>query len=56
MIQIILSVVFLIFGVFLKVTRHPGFRSSKRFSVLFIILGMLTLTAKLILIYLASKQ
>ncbi|MDR6516818.1 hypothetical protein J2780_003427 [Chryseobacterium camelliae] len=56
MIQIILSVVFLGFGIFLKLTDHPGFRSSKRFSVLFIILGTLTLTAKLILIYLASKQ
>ena len=55
MLQIIIPVVFLIFGFFLKKTEHPGFRSSKRFSNLFIILGISTLVAKFILMYLKSK-
>ncbi|MCS3530476.1 hypothetical protein [Chryseobacterium sp. JUb7] len=55
MLQIILPIIFLIFGLFLKKTNHPGFRSSKRFSTMFIILGISTLTAKFILMYLASK-
>ncbi len=55
MLQIILPIVFLIFGLFLKKTNHPGFRSSKKFAIMFIILGVSTLTAKFILMYLKSK-
>ncbi|PIF47390.1 hypothetical protein CLU96_4442 [Chryseobacterium sp. 52] len=55
MLQIILPIVFIIFGIFLKTTTSPGFKSSKRFAIMFIILGISTLTAKFILMYLKSK-
>jgi hypothetical protein len=45
-----LSVFMLIFGIFLKTTNNPGFASSKRFSWLFIILGLLTIAGKLIIL------
>lgn len=56
MIQIILSVVFIIFGIFLKTTKKPGLQQSRRFSLFFIILGILTLIGKIILIYIESEQ
>lgn len=37
MIQIILAIIILLFGLFLKRTNHPGFRSSKKFAVMFIV-------------------
>jgi len=55
MLQIILPIVFLIFGIFLKKTNMEGFKGSKRFANMFIILGISTLVAKFILIYLKSK-
>lgn len=55
MLQIILPIVFLLFGFFLKKTSHEGFKSSKRFANMFIILGISTLVAKFILMYLKSK-
>ncbi|WP_165602247.1 hypothetical protein [Chryseobacterium artocarpi] len=55
MLQIILPIVFLIFGFFLKKTTSPGFQSSKKFANMFIILGISTLVAKFILMYLKSK-
>ncbi|MEN4759012.1 hypothetical protein ABEG63_01615 [Chryseobacterium sp. C39-AII1] len=55
MLQIILPIIFLIFGLFLKKTNNPGFKSSKKFATMFIILGISTLVAKFILMYLASK-
>ncbi|WP_299177435.1 hypothetical protein [uncultured Chryseobacterium sp.] len=48
MIQITLSVVFIIFGLFLKKTDNSGFRSSKRFAMMFIILGGAVLVSKLV--------
>lgn len=48
MLQIIFAIIFLIFGLFLKKTNHPGFRSSKRFAVMFIILGAVILIGKLV--------
>jgi len=47
MLQIILPIIFIIFGLFLKKTNHPGFKSSKRFAILFIILGGAILVGKL---------
>jgi len=52
MLQIILSIVFVLFGLFLKKTNHPGFRSSKRFAMMFIILGGAILIGKLTLYFL----
>jgi undecaprenyl pyrophosphate phosphatase UppP len=48
MIQIILAIIILLFGFFLKKTNHPGFRSSKRFAIMFIILGGAVLLGKLV--------
>lgn len=55
MLQIILPIIFIIFGIFLKKTTSPGFRNSKKLSNVFIILGISTLVAKMILIYIHSK-
>ncbi|EJL72434.1 hypothetical protein PMI13_01926 [Chryseobacterium populi] len=55
MLQIVLPIIFIAFGVFLKKTTLRGFQSSKRFSTMFIILGISTLVAKFILMYLKSK-
>lgn len=52
MIGIILSIGFIIFGVFLKTTKNPGFQSSKKFAWIFVILGLITLLGKLTLLYL----
>ncbi|MNK31087.1 hypothetical protein D3C87_495100 [compost metagenome] len=48
---ILLSSFILLFGIFLKFTKDPGFAGSKRFSWLFIVLGLLTITGKLIILY-----
>ncbi|WP_165584996.1 hypothetical protein [Chryseobacterium taiwanense] len=52
MIQIILAIIILLFGLFLKKTNHPGFRSSKRFAIMFIILGGAVLISKLVFYFL----
>lgn len=54
MLQIIFAIIFLIFGLFLKKTNHPGFRSSKRFAIMFIILGVVILIGKLTSYFLHS--
>ncbi|MEN2434641.1 hypothetical protein AAH994_04430 [Weeksellaceae bacterium A-14] len=50
MFGIVWSVLIIGFGVFLKLTRNPGFATSKKFYWMFIILGLLTLTAKITLL------
>ncbi|MET3537284.1 hypothetical protein SAMN05216324_11039 [Chryseobacterium limigenitum] len=55
MLQIALPILFIIFGIFLKKTNNPGFRSSKKFAIMFIILGISTLVARFITLYLKSK-
>ncbi len=50
MIGLALSIFILIFGIFLKTTNNPGFASSKRFSWLFIALGIITLVGKIIIL------
>lgn len=48
MIQIILAVLFVAFGVFLRQTNHPGFRGSKKFWKMLVILGGVILISKLV--------
>lgn len=48
MIQIILAVLFVVFGIFLKQTSHPGFRGSKKFWMMFVILGGVILLSRLV--------
>ncbi len=50
MIGLALSIFILIFGIFLKTTNNPGFAGSKRFSWLFIILGIVTLVGRIIIL------
>ena len=45
-----LSVLILVFGIFLRTTDNPGFASSKRFSWLFIILGIITLIGRIVIL------
>ncbi|SFI15225.1 hypothetical protein [Halpernia frigidisoli] len=52
MFGIILAVVILIFGIFLKITKEPEFQNSKKFAWLFILLGIITLAGKLTLLFL----
>ncbi|WP_154656927.1 hypothetical protein [Epilithonimonas tenax] len=51
MFGILLSAFMLIFGIFLRFTKDPGFAGAKRFSWLFIVLGLLTIAGKLIILY-----
>lgn len=51
MFGILLSVFMLIFGIFLRFTKDPGFSGAKRLSWLFIILGILSIAGKLIILY-----
>lgn len=48
MIQIILAVLFVVFGIFLKQTNHPGFRGSKKFWKMFVILGGVILISRIV--------
>ena len=51
MFQLLLGLLLLIFGIFLKTTSNPGFASSKKFSWLFIAIGAITLIGKLVIMY-----
>lgn len=51
MIGLFLAIFILVFGVFLKTINNPGFASSKKFSWLFIAIGILTLIGKLVIMY-----
>ncbi|WP_234047815.1 hypothetical protein [Chryseobacterium paridis] len=48
MFGIILSAFILVFGVFLKVTQHPGFASSKKLAWMLIAIGALSLVFKIL--------
>ena len=50
-----LSIFILAFGIFLKVTKHPGFAPSKRFAWFFIILGTLTTAGKIFILISQNK-
>jgi len=45
-----LSIFMLIFGIFLRVTKNVGFARYKRFSWLFIALGIITLVSRIIIL------
>jgi hypothetical protein len=47
MFGIALSAFMLVFGIFLKLTKNPGFASSKRFGWIFIAIGTLSLIFKI---------
>lgn len=51
MVGIILALGILFFGIFLKTTTNPGFASSKKFSWMFIAIGIFTLIGKLFIMY-----
>ena len=51
MFQLFLGILILIFGIFLKVTKDPGFAKSKRFSWIFILVGILSILGKLLIAY-----
>ena len=51
MFGIVASIFIFAFGVFLKVTKNPGFASSKRFAWIFIAIGLLSLIGKLVIMY-----
>lgn len=49
MFQIFLGLLILGFGIFLKITKDPGFIKSKKFSWMFIAIGILSIFGKLLL-------
>ncbi|WP_185145858.1 hypothetical protein [Chryseobacterium sp. SNU WT5] len=51
MFQLVLGFLILIFGVFLKVTKDPGFSKSKKFAWMFILIGALSIIGKLLVAY-----
>ncbi|MBU4538391.1 MAG: hypothetical protein L6264_11560 [Weeksellaceae bacterium] len=51
MFGIVLAVLLLVFGIFLRTTKDPGFAGSKRFSWFFIIGSVLSLIGKLVIMY-----
>lgn len=51
MFGIIAAIFILAFGVFLKMTKNPGFASTKKFAWVFIAIGLLSLIGKLVLMY-----
>ena len=55
MFQIFLGLIILAFGIFLKITKDPGFEKSKKFSWMFIAIGGLSIIAKLLLAYQTGK-
>ena len=51
MFQLVLGLLILIFGIFLKVTKEPGFAKSKKFAWMFIVIGALSIIGKIIVYY-----
>ena len=51
MFGILLSAFMLIFGIFLRFTKDRGFAGAKKFSWLFIVLGLLSIAGKIIILY-----
>lgn len=51
MFGIVLGVFILIFGLFLKVTKDPKLATSKKFSWMFILIGILSVIGKLFMMY-----
>lgn len=55
MFQLFLGLLILIFGIFLKVTKDPGFAKTKKFAWMFIALAMITIIGKLVITYQTGK-
>lgn len=55
MFGIILSILMTAFGVYLKLSKKPGFATSKKYAWLFIGLGLLTLIGRIANMYLKNK-
>ncbi len=51
MIGIILAILILVFGIFLKTTKDPKLSTSKKYSWMFIIVGIISLIGKLLIMY-----
>lgn len=51
MLGVILSILIIFFGIFLKITQIPSLQSSKKMSWLFIALGIFSLAGKIVLHY-----
>ena len=51
MFGIVLAIFILVFGIYLKITKDPKLATSKKFSWMFIIIGILTLVGKLVIRY-----
>lgn len=56
MFGIALSAFMLVFGIFLRVTKNVGFARYKRFSWLFIALGIITLIGKIVILSLLTDK
>lgn len=51
MFQLVLGLLILVFGIFLKVTKDPGFEKSKKFAWMFIAIGIISIIGKLVISY-----
>ncbi|WP_234111236.1 MULTISPECIES: hypothetical protein [Chryseobacterium] len=51
MFGIIIAIALLFFGIFLKMTKNPGFASSKKFAWMLIVLGIISILGKLVIMY-----
>ena len=51
MIQLFLGIVLLIFGIYLKFSKEVGLAKSKKFSWMFILIGLLSIIGKLTIMY-----
>ena len=51
MFALVLAIIILGFGIFLKTTKDPGFASSKKMAWLLIGVGLISLLGKIIIMY-----
>ena len=51
MFQLFLGLMLLIFGIFLKTTKDPGFAKTKKFSWMLILVGILSIAGQLLIMY-----
>lgn len=51
MFQIVLGLLILVFGIFLKVTKDPGFSKTKKFWWMFVAIGILSTVGQVIIKY-----
>lgn len=51
MFQLFLGFLLLVFGIFLRMSKDPGFAKSKKFAWMFIVVGVLAIAGKLLIMY-----